>query len=238
MSDARKPLTAAPSWEQLTPPPLRRWWAGYPQLLAQETGALLLSSILPLRPADRLLVLGPAAPALAAALAESGQLTAPPVALHDGRAALRAQATRAAAAQVDLVCAPPDSLPFGSERFTVVLAGHQVRNWDDGAVERMLREAWRVLSHNGLVVIWDVAPSRSAGVTAVWRRLLSLDPERGRLRGFAALGHIGRAAGFAWIQTVRLRPFLWPPGPRVAVLMRKEHYTAETVHAPPGERRV
>lgn len=84
-------------------------------------------------------------------------------------------------------------------------------------------------------MLWEVAPSRSAAVNRVWRALLSEPGSEVRLRRFAELGRMGREARFAWVQTLRMQPILWPPGPRVAVLMRKEYYDRETVELASGE---
>ncbi|PZC49315.1 MAG: hypothetical protein DK306_000783 [Chloroflexi bacterium] len=207
------------------PTPLRRWWCGSPRLLLEDTVGYLLPSLLPLRPEDRVLVLDNAA--LADTLESAGGLQTPPLVLNTRRGEGPAPVENFAPV------VSPGALPVGDARFTVVVAGHRLRGWDDATALAFLQECWRVLTHNGIVVVWEVAPSRSARVNAIWRRVL---PEAApRLRGFNEVGGMGREAGFAWIQTLALRPFLWPPGPRLTVLMRKEHYTPETVHLQPGE---
>lgn len=188
-----------------------------PRLLLEDTAAFLLPSLLPLRPEDRVLILDDAA--LAGVLSARGHLRAAPVVVD----------TRGDGAEGG----SPSALPVADGAFTVVLAGHHLRAWDDATLLAFLEECWRVLTHNGIVVLWEVAPSRSTQVNRIWGRLL---PERTpRLRRFAEVGGAAREAGFAWIQTLALRPFLWPPGPRLTVLLRKEHYTPETVHLAPGE---
>ncbi len=213
------------------PPTLRRWWRSGPAVLLQDTGAYLLPSLLPLRRSDRLLVVGNDGGAIADALASRVAFDAAPVALE--------RDTRDGAFPIvpaaDRVRGEPAQLPFGDAYFTTVVLGHQIRAWSDERLLAFLRETWRVLTHNGIVVLWEIAPSRSAGVNAVWRRLLGSDDGVVQLRTFAEVGRLGREAGFAWIQTLRLRPFLWPPGPRLAVLMRKEHYDPDTIHLAAGE---
>ena len=73
-------------------------------------------------------------------------------------------------------------------------------------------------------MLWEVAPSRSPKLNAVWQAILSDAHGPPRLRSFAQLGRLAYDAHFAWVQTLPLRPFLWPPGPRVSMLIRKEHY--------------
>lgn len=217
-------------WRSALPPRLRGWWSGVPRLALENTGAFLLLGMLPLRPADRLLEVGCGRGGLSALLATRARLTRAPVGLEAARGPLGR--TRAG---VHLVQGQPEQLPFEANTFTVVLAGHQIRAWSDDSLRAFLTEAWRVLSHNGVLVLWEVAPSRSAAVNRVWRALLSEPGSEVRLRRFAELGRMGREARFAWVQTLRMQPILWPPGPRVAVLMRKEYYDRETVELASGE---
>ena len=207
------------------PPTLRRHWRGRPRLLLEDGPALQLARLLPLQPDDRLLALGRDAPPLAAELAAAASLLQPPLAaigrrplLTDGHAQINADTLRGRA----------DRLPLADESISVIVAPHLLRAWSDARLQHILEEAWRVLAHNGVFVLWEVAPSRSSLVNAVW--LAWLSSPRGakpQLRTFAQIGRAAYDAGFAWVQTLPLRPFLWPPGPRVSVLMRKERYTAK-----------
>ena len=204
------------------PPELRRRWRGRPRLLLEDGPALQLPRLLPLQPTDRLLTLGRDAPLLAAELADAASLDHRPLAALG----LRPAVTLADAADlgVEILHARADRLPLGDGSVSVIVAPHLLRRWSDARLERILAEAWRVLAHNGLCILWEVAPSRSRQVDAVWRAWLGGDPQ---LRSFGQIGRTAYDAGFAWVQTLPLRPFLWPPGPRVSVLMRKEHHTAD-----------
>ena len=204
------------------PPELRRWWRGRPRLLLEDTPAPQLAHLLPLRPDDRLLVLGRDAPLLAAELADAAGLQRPPLAAL-GR---RPSAAGGAALGVQILRGRAARLPLADGAVSVAAAPHLLRRWSGERLQRVLAELWRVLAHNGVCVLWEVAPSRSPRVNAVWRAWLGGGAE---LRPFAAIGRAAYEAGFAWVQTLPLRPFLWPPGPRVSVLMRKEHYTAEVL---------
>ena len=208
------------------PPALRRHWRGRPRLLLEDGPALQLTRLLPLQPNDRLLALGRDAPLLAAEIADAADLRQPPLAVlgrhPPGTAAGRAQP------DVDTLRGRADRLPLADESISVIVAPHLLRAWSDARLQRILEEAWRVLAHNGVFVLWEIAPSRSSRVNAVWRAWLS--SPRGaepQLRTFAQIGRAAYDARFAWVQTLPLRPFFWPPGPRVAVLMRKERYTAK-----------
>lgn len=208
------------------PPKLRRHWRGYPRLLLEDTPAPQLAESLPLRPDDRLLALGPDAPLLASSLAAAARLEHPPLALIGGRAAGTGAVETLA---VDVLRGCADRLPLPDASVSVVIAPHQIRRWDDARLLRVLEEVWRALTHNGICVLWEVGPSRSPQLNALWRVWLGDGP---RLRSFAEIGRLAYEAQFAWVQTLALRPFLWPPGPRVSVLMRKEHYTPEVLTRP------
>ena len=176
-----------------------------------------------LAPVERLLVLGPDSPPLAALIADTAELEPTPIAvLTDAR-------RPAEVAGVQIMRAEPQRLPLDESSVDLAVVPHQLRHWDDGRALRVLEELWRVLAHNGVAVMWEVAPSRSEAVNAVWSLLLSRGGARPHLRTFGQLGQIAYDAGFAWIQTLPLRPFLFPPGPRLTVLVRKEHYTPESV---------
>ena len=218
-------MNRAPAARAL-PPELRRRWRGRPRLLLEDGPALQLPRLLPLQPDDRLLTLGRDTPLLAAELADAAGLEQRPLAVLGRRGAARAgRHADAAGLDVDIIRARADRLPLPDGSVSVIVAPHLLRRWSDARLERILAEAWRVLAHNGLCVLWEVAPSRSRQVNAVWRVWLGGDPQ---LRSFGRVGRAAYDAGFAWVQSLPLRPFLWPPGPRVSVLMRKEHHTADT----------
>ncbi len=220
------------SLRQALPPELRRWWRGRPRLLLEDTPAVQLASLLPLHRNDRLLVLGPDAPLLAALLADAAELEDAPLVMLGRRPALSASSV----AELELrpLRGRADRLPLADDSVSVVVAPHLLRSWDDARLGRIMREVWRVLGHNGIFVLWEVTPSRSPYVNAVWRRWLRSSRQGGsggdpRLRSFAEIGRAAYDAGFAWVQTLPLRPFVWPPGPRTSVLMRKEHYTPDVM---------
>lgn len=215
-------MNRAPAARAL-PPELRRRWRGRARLLLEDGPALQLPRLLPLQPDDRLLALGRDAPLLAAELADAAGLEQRPLAALGRRPAVRT--ADAAGLDVEILRARADRLPLPDGSVSVTVAPHLLRRWSDARLERILAEAWRVLAHNGLCVLWEVAPSRSRRVDAVWRAWLGGDPQ---LRSFGRIGRAAYDAGFAWVQTLPLRPFLWPPGPRVSVLLRKEQHTADT----------
>ena len=174
-------------------------------------------------PVERLLVLGPDSPALASLIADVAELEPRPIAV------LTDEALPAGGSEVDVLRAEPQRLPLDDASVDFVILPHQLRRWDDDRALRVLEELWRVLAHNGVAVLWEIAPSRSAAVNSIWSAVLGRNGSAPRLRSFAQVGQLAYDAGFAWIQTLPLRPFLFPPGPRLTVLVRKEHYTSENV---------
>ena len=211
-----------PGFADAVPQALRDWWQGLPRVAAEESAAFLLPDLLPLREQDRVLTVGTDSADIAALLDSRVPMARAPVSLANGVGAEDIQAA-------------PGRLPFAESQFTVLICGHQIRHWTDAELTAFLIDAWRVLTHNGILVLWEVAPSRSARVNAIWGRILGHGGRPVRLRRFAEVGHLGRDAGFAWIQTLALRPFLWPPGPRLSLLMRKEYYDETTIDLGEGE---
>ena len=203
------------------PPRLRQWWRGQLRQALEDSPAAQLVELTAMAPLERLLVLGPDAPGLAALLADTAALEPAPIAvLTNDRPAANADG-------VDIVRAQPHRLPLNDGVIDFAVLPHLLRRWDDTLTLRMLEELWRVLAHNGVAVMWEVAPSRSDALNAVWDIVLHEDGRPPHLRRFADIGQLAYDAGFAWVQTLPLRPFLWPPGPRVTVLVRKEHYTPD-----------
>ncbi len=169
------------------------------------------------------MVLGPAAPALAALLADTADLEPTPLAvLTDGRAGEEVPG-------VATIRAEAHRLPLDEGSIDFAVLPHQLRGWDDAYTLRALEELWRVLAHNGVAVMWEIAASRSDTVNAVWSQALGRNGTTPALRTFGQVGKLAYDAGFAWVQTLPLRPFLFPPGPRLTVLVRKEHYTPDVV---------
>lgn len=205
------------------PPTLRRWWRGQPRLALEDSPAPQLVALTAMAPVERLLVLGPDSPPLAALIADTAGLEPTPHAvLYDAPAPAETTGTL-------VLRAEPHRLPYLDGSFDFAVVPHQLRHWDDERALRVLEELWRVLDHNGVAVLWEVARSRSAAVNAAWTTLLGRNGSPPHLRTFGQLGQLAYDAGFAWVQTLPLRPFLFPPGPRLTILVRKEHYTSENI---------
>jgi len=205
------------------PPALADWWRGQPRLALQESPVTQLVDLTAMAPVERLLAFGPDAVGMASMIAAAADLEPPPLAVIDG-----AQGPPERAG-VDAIHAQPHRLPLDDASIDFAVLPHLLRRWDDAYAVRVLEEVWRVLAHNGVVVMWEIAASRSDTVNGAWTLALGRNGGKPALRNFGQVGQLAYDAGFAWVQTLPLRPFLFPPGPRLTVLARKEHYTPEVL---------
>ncbi len=121
----------------------------------------------------------------------------------------------------DLVAGRLTHLPFADASFDLVIAAHAFRLLADPGLLQCLLEVHRVLRPNGVLVAWEFAPLSSRTLNRWHLRLLARDPVRPHLRGFGPLAHLAAEAGFVRIERPLLRPFLFPPIPRTALLAQK-----------------
>jgi SAM-dependent methyltransferase len=122
---------------------------------------------------------------------------------------------------VVLVQGAGDALPFADDRFELVLAGHALRHLPDERVLTALREVRRVLKPGGLFLAWDFGPTRSQALNRWHGWLLSQAEGTARLRSYRQLRTLAIEAGFDWVDQAHLRPFVFPPIPRVSIVMGK-----------------
>jgi ubiquinone/menaquinone biosynthesis C-methylase UbiE len=119
------------------------------------------------------------------------------------------------------VQAAPPHLPFADASFDVVTCAYVLHELDDDAFLALLQEVRRVLTHGGIAVVWDFAPTRSATLNAWNERVLATKPGHVRLRTYTTLSAYALEAGFEWVNNAHLRPFLAPPIPRVSLILGK-----------------
>jgi hypothetical protein len=79
----------------------------------------------------------------------------------------------------------------------------------------------RVLKPGGFAVLWEFAPTGSDLLNAWHRKLLTPGIGTCNLRGFTKLASTATGAGFDWVDNAHLRPFLFPPIPRVSLILGK-----------------
>jgi SAM-dependent methyltransferase len=131
----------------------------------------------------------------------------------------------AAARPLNAILADPAALPFADAVFDVAVCDDLLRFLDVRSAQAVFREAARVLRPGSLLLVWDVAPPE--GRFAWWQRLW-LRAYKGRIAGEKSLMSLAERSGFSYTREGRLRPYFWPPVPRVS-------FVAGTL--PPGWRR-
>ncbi len=184
-----------------------------------NTPALVVPGEVGLRPNHRVLELGSGRAGVAKLLSRRVGLRIPPVALDISTETLR-QADGAPALQ--RVTGAASRLPFGDESFHFVVAAHLFRHLEDDTLYRVLDETLRVLVPGGILLAWEYAPTTSERLNALHRCWLGRAVSTANLRGFAHLAPYAVHVGFKHIDRLRLRlPFLFPPIPRVVVMLQK-----------------
>lgn len=113
------------------------------------------------------------------------------------------------------------SLPFADESFDLVTCAYVVKHLDDPGLGALLVEVRRVLKFGGICLLWEFAPTRSQRLNQLNRHVLTRGPQDCNLRGYAELWQHADAAGFEWVRNAGLRPFLFPPIPRISIIAGK-----------------
>ena len=144
-----------------------------------------------------------------------------PVGIDLSQRALRGGRAPGAAGRYELAVATASRLPFGDASFDLVVAGHVVRHLSEEGMMRLLVEAHRVLRPGGVLALWDYTSTESPRRNRLNARLLDVLGGSGVLRDFQTLAHWAAEARFDVVENPDLRPFLFPPIPRVSLLARK-----------------
>jgi SAM-dependent methyltransferase len=189
-----------------------------------NTPALTAGDVIRLGPRHRVLDLGAGRGRLAALLQQRYGLIHPPVAVDISTAMVRAAARDLGPQRrVELAVAAASRLPFADESFHLIVAAHLFRHLEDETLFRVLLEALRVLKPQGILLAWEFAPTSSRRLNRLHEWLFgSRYGEPYRPRGFGALAPYAVYAGFKHIDRLRLPlPFLFPPVPRVVVMLQK-----------------
>jgi SAM-dependent methyltransferase len=152
----------------------------------------------------------------------------PPVGIDLSREMLargRAGIAREGKAALPLLQGAGTRLPFTAESFDVVISTYVLKHLDDAGLTRLLHEVRRVLKPGGIALMWEFSPTHSEALNRWHRWILTRGVGECNFRGFSDLAHAATSAGFDWVSNAHLRPFLFPPIPRVSVILGK---------APPG----
>jgi len=133
---------------------------------------------------------------------------------------------------VELVTAAATRLPFADESFDLILSSYLVKHLGDDAMQRFLAECWRVLRPEGMLVVWEFAPTRSVLLNRFHNWILTPRVKTCRLRGYGDFVDIAIESRFADMEIFPIRPILFPPIPRTGFLLRKGRQapgSAETI---------
>ena len=194
--------------------------AGPPGLMLVNTPAFKLHEELQLRPDMRLLDVGCGSGALLSLLAARVPFQRPPVGI-DLSAAMLALHEASGGTGVSLVEGSGTDLPFADESFDVVTCAHVLKHLDDGSLLRLLSEIRRVLTSGGIAVIWEFSPTRSKRLNTWNEWVITFGVRDCILRSYKQLSLFALEAGFEWVSNAHLRPFIYPPIPRVSVIVGK-----------------
>lgn len=115
----------------------------------------------------------------------------------------------------------PEKLPFADESFDSVTSLYFLRRFDDDVCRAFATEIGRILAPGGSALILEFAPVRNTALNRVHERLAGFGCAQVDLRGWGRLAALFTEAGFDGIDLVSLGPFVFPPIPRVGVLLRR-----------------
>lgn len=185
-----------------------------------NTPLFLLPGKVKLQPKHRVLEVGASRGANLRFLSARIRFQQPPVGVDLSAGSLRV-AARCEPRAFELVGGSASRLPFADQSFDLVIAAHVLRHLDGEGFIRFLVEARRVLKPGGVLAVWEyTAPDpKRPGTLRSW--LLGRLGGKGTLRDFAMLAHWASEANFDVIENPQLRPFLFPPIPRVSLLARR-----------------
>lgn len=200
----------------------REWISGPSGLLANaidsQTGMALLTpragriiELLQLAPGKRYVDIGAGTSAFAHLLAQRAGMDEPPLCLDiaPGPGAVDALAW-------------PEHLPLADSSVDAFTSLYFMRRFDDDVAHGFGGELARVLAPGGHGIVVEMAPVRSDLLNRAHSKLVSggcgpvLD-----LRGWGRMAALFTEIGFDHIQRIDLGPFVLPPIPRCAVLLRR-----------------
>ena len=188
-----------------------------------NTPAFRLPAELQLRPEHKLLDVGCGRSSILSVLASRVTFENPPIGIDISRAMLemgRRDIARAGV-RIGLTQGSATALPLADAAFDVVTCAYVVKHMPDVGLLRLLGEIRRVLTPGGIAVLWEFAPTRSTALNRWHEWLLTRGVRACHLRNYTQLSAFAIGAGFEWVGNANLRPFLFPPIPRVSLILGK-----------------
>ncbi|MEO6397758.1 MAG: methyltransferase domain-containing protein [Tepidiformaceae bacterium] len=209
MRRRRAAREARESWALGRTAPLARALNSQAAMAAFTPRVARVISLLELGPERRYLDIGCGTAAYAHLLAERAGLPEPPITLD----------LAPGPGPVDLL-GWPEKLPFRDSSFEAISSFYFLRRFDDDVTHAFAEELCRVLAPGGCALVMEFAPVRSVPLNRLHSRLVSAGCAQVDLRGWGRLAALFTEVGFDGIDLVNVGPFLFPPVPRVAVLLR------------------
>lgn len=209
MRRRRRAREAREGWVLGPTRPLARALNSQPALAAITPRVRRVISLLELAPGRRYLDIGCGTAAYAHLVADRAGLDEPPVTLD----------IAPGPGPVDLL-GWPEKLPFRDDSFDAISSFYFLRRFDDDVTHTFAEELGRVLAPGGSALVMDIAPVKSERLNRLHKRLVAPGCAQVDLRGWGRLAALFTEVGFDAIDLVNVGPFLFPPIPRVAVLLR------------------
>ena len=201
-----------------------RFAMSVPGQILMNTAAFTLPEEMRIESTWRILDIGCGRAGLTRVLTDRAGLLDPPVGIDYSRQMLELASRDQqgdGANKIRLAQGSATGLPLKDELFNFVISDHSFKYLTDQELLESLREARRVMKPGALFLAWEFCPTRSPLLDRWNRYLLELDTPLVRLRSYKELRQLAYDAGFDWVQSANLRPFLLPPIPRVSLIMGK-----------------
>ena len=195
--------------------------ASLPGMMLINTPVYRFDKNLALKPEQRLLDIGCGPGSLLRILASRVHFHSPPAGLDLSAEMLRRARLEPRERPLDFVQAAATALPFAEGAFDVVTCGYVLKHLDDRSLDFFLVEVLRVLKPGGFAVLWEFRPTRSIGLDRLNRWVVTRGVKAAHFRPYGAIGAAATRAGFDWVDNAHLRPFLFPPIPRVSLVLGK-----------------
>ena len=181
------------------------WLRRMPKEVAHHTELAMVA----VRPGDRVIVVGAAAPALAASLARVTGLNGQLVVVDDapGAAAIVAHAADRTGVLVEFRAGSPTAIPAERESADLVVLVRRLGTMNDADRQRTAAEAWRVARPGGRAIA--IEGGESGGFLRMWRKpsALGADDIGAALAagGWKASRAIGEVGGALYVEATKPR---------------------------------
>lgn len=118
----------------------------------------------------------------------------------------------------------PEHLPIADQSVHAMTSLHFIRRFDDDVVHGFGGEISRILAPGGAALVLEVAPVLNERLNRLNTKAVSAGCAEVDLRGWGRLAALFTECEFDAIDLVNVGPFLFPPIPRVGVLLRRAAY--------------